>query len=429
MESERLSARFAAFHQPAVVLAALLAFGAGSASYRHWRATNAIDFFQFWAVGQVYSALPDGEFYSAAGRRAVGDHFVHVALEPGASEGLRYSANHRQVFATYSTPLLYALFGALSSGDYDLDYALYHALSLLALAAAVLGLCTLFGYGALASLLALAFVLALNEPYRADIRVGNVNALQVAGLALLFFALSRPQSRRRDVATGALLALLVLFKPNLAACALLLGFIWLARGKLETLRWNLLGAAGAALVAVAGTSALMGARVWPAWLAALRGLGAAGEEPLTLAQGNYAPARLLFETTGLHLGLAFALALGGACLAILWLSRRKAVAVPDALAVTLGAGLATLAGGLSWLHYFLLPLPGALYLLRPSAPGAGLQSRQPLAALALLAFTLPWSHLAAAWQPVAVSLQLVAGALCLMAAAFSQALAAERATD
>src|SRR5438874_9809411 len=211
------------------VLSLLLAVAAARESWVRYPASGAIDFYQFWAVAQAAGEVRDP--YSPEARGSL----ARIPLD--ASPSQREVGQRRPVLETYSTPLLYAVFRAISSGDYDLDYLIYHLLSLACTAAAVLGLCVLFGWSAATALLALSALLLFASPFASDSVVGNVNQLQLAGLASLIALMHREKA----VASGAVAALLVLFKPNLVAAEALLLVALLAHGRLRFAARHLAG--------------------------------------------------------------------------------------------------------------------------------------------------------------------------------------------
>src|SRR4029079_16617322 len=125
---------------------------------------------------------------------------------------------------------------------------------LAAAAAGLLLLARLLGLRAALGLLVLAFVGYAFQPLKSDVRVGNVNQLQLGLVALYAWLSSRPERSRLQVAAGALLGLLVLFKPNLAPLVPLLGACWFWRRRRAKLVRQ--GAGPAAGLAVAAGATL-----------------------------------------------------------------------------------------------------------------------------------------------------------------------------
>ena len=105
-----------------------LAIGAASSSWSRWGDSNALDFYQFWLVGQAAGQMQPGRIWSPAGRVALGEIGARLALRPDSTGAMRLAARKRLVLETYSTPLLYATFSAVSTGDYESDYLFFHLL-------------------------------------------------------------------------------------------------------------------------------------------------------------------------------------------------------------------------------------------------------------------------------------------------------------
>ena len=421
-----MDARAKAHLLKAAALAAAVA--ACAHSFTRWADSNAMDFYQFWLVGQATGAVPADSLWTAEGRAALGQVGARLALAPGATDARRRAAGKRLVLETYSTPLLYAAFGALSTGDYELDYRLFHAVSLAGFAGAVLWLCWLFGWPAAGALFSLALAALLFEPLTADARVGNVNELQLAFVALLLSLRRRsgesgdreggqpaqpgpspatggahggrcPQVRSRGAAlgAGAVAALLTLFKPNLLPAFAAVAALLAGSRRWRSLAWTGLGAAAAGLAAVAWSSARLGSwHAWGLWLSALGRL-----PPQTVAMGNLSiPAALGLGRPAVLLGPA------AAVLALAFLAGRRGAARWEHEVAALGAGLAVtlLFAPLSWTHYYLLLLAPLLFLLRPGAPS------RPLALAAALLTATPPELLRFADPRHALLVQLALGA-------------------
>jgi 4-amino-4-deoxy-L-arabinose transferase-like glycosyltransferase len=333
---------------------------------------DCFDFYQFWVVGQAAPEEGTGNVWSGEERRRLAVEWQQraareqEAANPSPRRAL--AAESRAELETYSTPWLYTLFGWTATGDYDRDLGWFQQVSLVAFVLAVLGLARLVGLAwSLAALLA-AFLLAFFAPLLSDVSVGNVNRLQFAALALSLVLGARAW-RGADLAAGGVLGLAVLFKPNLAYCALALGLGWVLLGRSGKLVRQAGGAALGALAAFAASSAWFGgARAWVDWGAVLGEL--LGEYDHSRAKGNFALARLLGDL-GLPLaGPVLSVLLGGALLAALVLRRRAGVqptGLEDLALAGLGGAISLLSARLAWMHYYLLALPLGIFLLRPGA--------------------------------------------------------------
>lgn len=349
----------------------LAALGQASVFALRW---DCFDFYQFWVVGQAVREPDTGNVWSKDERLRLGQEWARRAVakqgpqsaDPSTRRGV--AASRRQDLETYSTPWLYTLFGWCASGDYDTDLGRFQHAGLAAFALAVLGLARLAGLSWSAGALLVAFLLTFFAPTLSDLRVGNVNRLQLAALALSLLAGARRGAWQ--IAAGFVLGLSVMFKPNLAYPALALGLGWLVLGRWE----RLVRQVPAALVGAAaafGLSSLWfgGAQSWRDWSAVLGEL--MGEYDHALSKGNFALVRLL-EDAGVGGAGAIVGVLMLAALVAALVARRRAGAPPAALEdlalAGLGGALSVSTSKLAWVHYYLLVVPLAIYLLRPAAP-------------------------------------------------------------
>jgi hypothetical protein len=347
----------------------------GSALLKSWtlvQSAEGLDYYQFWVVGRALRQGDAGDVYSNQSRDRLGRQFLQAAQEPTVGMRQRLAASERPTLQTYATPLLYSVLGSLTSGNYELDYAVFQLLSLAAGVGAVAILGRLLGYSWLGTLAAAVLFSDWFEPFLSDVRVGNVNRLEL-GLVALFLGVSARPGRARHVLGGALLAFGVLFKPNLVFVVPLLGISWLLRRQLGRLAAAGIGfVLGSLLVFAASSAVFRSATCWTRWIAA----GAEMPESITaVTSGNFAVTRLVADVWGpqasVVLATAFAVVTG---LVVVLSERRRRDADPasscvdDARVVALGCLVWLLSAPLVWEHYLLLAVPAAVLALRP-APG------------------------------------------------------------
>jgi hypothetical protein len=284
-----------------------------------------------------------------------------------------------------ATPFLYAVIGLVSSGDYERDLATWQSLSLAAFTLGLLVIARLLGLSTTASLALLLPCLVWLSALHSDLRVGNVNSLQLGLVALVLWLQSRDAAARYGFLAGAVVAMAVLFKPNLAPIPLLLLGAWLVRGQLRKLLIGSAGMACGALIAVAWASIFFGGPgVWIDWLRDLQALMGTN---FPAEHGNFNAGNVL----GLQLGgLArswLALALCALVLAFLWWGRRHAGAeeglrerVECGQLLGLACVIQMLTSPLVWVHYFVLAVPLLVVAFRPWSEPA----RRGLASLLVL---------------------------------------------
>jgi hypothetical protein len=299
----------------------------------------------------------------------VGEEFIQRSLSDEDSERRRVAARPWRVLVPLGTPLLYTAFRPLSGGSYEGDYQWFRLVSLIACVAGLLGIARLVGHGPAVGLLVLAFVAHSFQPLKSDIRVGNVNEVQLGAIAAYLWLSSRADGSRVQVAAGALLALLVVFKPNLLPLLPVLAACWFLRGRRRKLARQAVGLAmGAVLGALLPVLAFGSLDAWPNWLAYVTALPPA---TIPLQYGNMGLSRLLLESLGVDLSWVLAAASLAAVLACLWWGRRRDPAAPtppaaieDTAAVATGSLVYLLSAPMVWQHYLLLALPGVILLLR-----------------------------------------------------------------
>lgn len=341
------------------------------------RASSAVDFYHFWLVGQAVHAGEVTDVYTPDARRDLGERAYQRAMAPEASPALRRAATKFRRLETTATPFLYASFFPFVGPDYDRDRVVFNVVGLLLFLGALGGVAWRLGYGPTAIVAAMGFALAAFEPLGSDLRVGNVNRVQFAVLAVwaaLLWELGA-QPRGRALLAGVWMGLAVSWKPNLAFAVVAVVGDWGLRDRGTAFRFHLAGLVAGGLSAWAVSSAFFGTpRIWLGWAEAA--LALSRDFPIPVEEGNFAPLRVLRQLFGVDLGAAWTLA----CLVALGLVLRRAAAggrgrggPPPGprvvLLIGLGCGVSLLAAPLAWLHYYVLALFLALWVLRPSPPG------------------------------------------------------------
>jgi hypothetical protein len=280
------------------------------------------------------------------------------------------------------SPLAYALVGWASTGNYDRDLLAFTVVSYLSFALAILTFCRTLGYSLAGTALAFTAFGMCFTPLLSDVRVANLNQLQLLGLAGFVWTMQRGAT----LWAGAILGAIIVFKPLTVLVLLLLVAVRVMDGRGLTRDHLLHGVAGGAVVALALGAAYFGSPlVWVEFARSLAGTLTAG---YPLAHGNFAPAAVLSAVIGVTVPMpAGALALV-ATLVVLWRTRGHAVGSTDETFLVVGAGtcLILLSSGLVWVHYYVLLIPLCLYLLahaRDDQPASALSTTAGASALVL----------------------------------------------
>lgn len=383
MNSKQSRAAFVSrFSDPAALILAALCLVALLGAWNYARSMPGIDYYVPWVVVDATRRGTEQDVYTPEGRYRLGREYRLQALsgEPGSrrAEAAQFVGN----LHSSATPFLYAVIGLISSDDYDRDLGTWQMLSLAAFTLALLIIARSLGLSPTASLALLLPCLVWLSALHSDLRVGNVNSFQLGLVGLALWLQSRDADARYGFLAGVLVAMLVLFKPNLAPIPLLLLGAWLVRGQYRKLLIGLTGMASGALIAFAWSSVFFaGPGVWIEWLQDLRAL--LGQE-FTSEGGNFTASNVLgLRLPGLgQVGLA--LALCALVLVFLWWGRRQvghrlSVQAPGGASVADVAGdrveygqllglaclIQMLASPLVWLHYFVLTVPMLVVAFRP----------------------------------------------------------------
>lgn len=364
---------------------------------------DGADYYQFWIVGRARETLHPDNIYSMDNRRRMAEWGGELLRsDPEAGERLAACVQKRKNgIETFSTPFLYAAVNLFASGSYDCDYERYTNLSLVAMLFAVVVVSSLLGFSLAEGLLFAAATVVWCEPLASDIRVGNVNQFQFAGLALYLLTRTRTESAWMDLLGGLVLGFLVAFKPTLAVLPVFLALAWAIDRRWTALRRQALAAIAAAAVAfVAGCLYLNSWSAWTDWARALPDLDRVSN--ISVGFGNFSLVQVILEAAGNPDGggagwsVVLLLALLAAAGVALHRTRPAGEAggrvwrERDIRAAALGAAAAVLVLQLVWVHYFILAVPLLLCVLRPGAwmqsagaSGRLSRSRRAMAGLAL----------------------------------------------
>ncbi len=372
----RLARSKAAAVAAAVVLAALLAMSALGAFPRQF----GIDFYQFWGVplardsaGIAQTPYVDPPAYARV---------LNAAADSSPSVKLRNANRQRRELEPMATPFLYSVFAAFPA-DYERAQAAFTAVQYALALFAVFVLARLRGLAAAPAACVSLLVLLTFNPFAQDVRVGNVNSLQLAAIAVLIGISARERFSGNAWVDGLFvgsLAVLVAFKPNTPwiAAALALNFA-IRRGP----RAFAIGVAEAAVLGAGafaiGAAYFGGAHAWLEWLRFARGMDGSGLA-LTLGEGNLSIAMALAGSAPALNSVAWGLVLAGLLAALLagalssWGRRVDAIGAASRrafsdpwFAASAGILLTFAMSPLAWPHYHVLLLVPIAWLSRTGA--------------------------------------------------------------
>jgi hypothetical protein len=348
-----------------------------------------VDFYQFWVVGKALNQLDVDNVYSNENRKKIGSYYFQKSINAYSEElnnSLKVSskqvkaANYRKELETYSTPFLYTIFYFITSTSYDFDIQFFLVLSLVLYVYAIIALCRSMEYHVHTILVLIPVLTIFFRPFLSDIRVANVNQIQLAML-ILFLCIQSRSSRLTNLAGGFVLGLSVMFKPNLVFVVLMLVIAWIINRRFEKLVLELMGVSIAIIVAVTTSSLFFGSSLcWVQWFEALRIIP---NEIIKVSMGNFSLSRLIFDFTDINVSKCFIFALLLLTSYFVYKGRRKVVNIDlmkennvyeqdlkagfleDVAMVSAGALIFLLSSSLVWLHYFILVIPAIIYIFRP----------------------------------------------------------------
>jgi hypothetical protein len=204
VEAPRTSRQFESAAKAALFIAAgFLALFALRQFWREHERAAGLDFYIYFVAGQLADRDDIDNVYSAEVQSRVGEEYFERAQQSG-SEIRKYDATRRRRLDNVSSPFLYSTMRWVSR-DYERALWQYHVLVLAAFIAGTLLLCRRAGLRWWVALLLLAGLLLFYRGFEADLRVGNVNSLQLFALAV---ALWSP-----PLLAGAIMGMLVCFNP------------------------------------------------------------------------------------------------------------------------------------------------------------------------------------------------------------------------
>jgi hypothetical protein len=360
-----------------LVLATFAALGLLGA-WDYVEGSPGLDYYVAWVAADAVKNDNENFIYDPASSYKLPLQYRNKADEAKDAPRLKLIAAHKKDMSFTATPFLYWVTATFAVGDYETDLTTWHALSLFMLAIFFIVVCRLLGYSPATTLAIFLPIIVWFVPLHSDLRVGNVNSIQLGMVGLVMWLLSRSNHSKYLFAASVVVGLTVMFKPNLAPIGLILAGGWLLRHQYSRLITGISGMLTGVLAAVLVSSWWLGkSSAWLDWLKMLS--GAVGAAPSK--GGNYSVMRQLTGGLSPTGQLLLALFLVSAALALFWWGRRRhpelstsaeiqstdRQLLEDTLLVAMGCVIALMASALVWIHYYLLTIPLLLILLRPWA--------------------------------------------------------------
>ena len=346
---------------------------------RNWKTKMSIDYYQFWITGQAVSSMELTNIYSRDQRALIRQEFLNRAraTEP-PTKGTRIVQQRSLNLA--GTPFLYSVFYLFSSGQYALDYEVFRLLSLFAFMGAIAYLCLFLEFTLGVAFLAPIFFTVCFWPFKLDVRIANVNQLQVGMMALFIFFQTKWNKSAANYLSGALLGFYFLFKPTLVYATGFLFLSWILAGRTKLFFRALAGAIVAVLISLLLPILLFGSAC--SWLSWWKGF-----KEIVFINHYFSQSLLgiLFNIRNESAHSFFGLFIFGFTLFLLKrmngtprfqsdLFVRMPFPLQDYFMYSLGIIVYILTGPLVHKHYFVLMVPPLLFMLRPFLPRHGFRS-------------------------------------------------------
>ena len=340
------------------------------------------DFYQYWLVGkaQQYSNHQIGNPYVDMAKY---DALLKNVVHNSSDLRLKKASGTRQRVELFQTPLCFLLFAQFPA-SYSLSLGIFCSLALAFFLAAFMLLSSVYHVERFWFLLLALLLVIFFDPLHADLIVGNLACWQLFGLALSLWLAHRLLNHYNFIylTASSLLCLqvfLTLLKPNLLPVSLLLGaHLWKRHGLRLFGPATFTGASVGAILIILPCLWLHSWRIWSDWF---KCLGSLDNQTLFswTRLTNFAPATLLAQTLGIGLSAAVAaLAAGIGILMMMAMVRAtppgdggwrgwgrtvgRALGNPD-LCLSAGVIVMLTLSPLVWIHYYLLTLLPALWLI------------------------------------------------------------------
>src|SRR5688572_5807737 len=323
------------------VAAALAVIYAVVVTWRQHERAAGLDFYIYFVNAQLAVREDVPNIYDRDAQARIGEEYYERA-QRDTSELRKFDAKRRRFLDSVSSPFLYTVLGWVSR-DYDRALQQYH---LLVFAAFILGFLLIARAVWLSWASAMFLLSALLLWYRgfeADLRVGNVNSLQ---LLMLGISLWCP-----PLAAGVIAGMLIAFKPNLLLVPLLLAVARMATRDWRRLRLEVLGGAiGGAIAFVAAAIHYGSFAIWLQWIARANEFY---HRLPTRTERNVTPLLMLFHEHGAWPSYVLVLLLTIAAALAIWRGRSR----DDVSIIGVAILIYLLSATVVWLHYMVLVIP------------------------------------------------------------------------
>jgi len=425
------------FRTSVVILTVLLLF---VSIWSFFRTSPGVDYYNYWVGVQAVRAQKGVNFYEKEKSTQVRESCYRNSLEMNTGPRQKLAAqcwqDYEKKFYNYqssddrlhffiSTPFLYTFMSLFVSGDYELDISKFYLIQLACFAFFILIIIHLLKFPFYSILYPAILFSVFYGPFLSDLRVGNVVLMQLAFIALFLVCVHMIRKKELGyVIGGAVLGLMVLFKPNMIfAPMMILAGLMVMKQKKEFFL-SLAGMVAGTVLGLLSASIFFSTfKSWFWWFESARNIS--NLPYVTVKEGNFALSRVTGEMCGQQ-NLSYVLfiilmaMITGVAFAVMRKnpSRTAETGSPsmNLLMLSIGCLLYLLCAPLVWIHYYVLAIPAFMCLARPM-PAIPYVQRTVIYSSALISYCLisfaGRSELTG--FPMATSAVLCnAGAVCLL---------------
>lgn len=326
-----------------------------------------IDYFTAWSVPKALSVTKAADIYTPEDQKVLGDVIRQLAESPLSSPH-QVSAT-KTIMELYEgridatgTPFVYAVIGLFSTGDYAEDRRNYIVCCLICFILSLLILCRLLRFSFVSTSLIITFFVSAYSPVIADIKVGNVNQIQLLMLTLFIWL----AAKSKHIPAAALLGIGAMFKPTTAAVCLLSLLSPMIRREYKILIRRIFG------IGIGAMIAFLISIIWfssiRVWLHFFQSLPKTLNFSYPLAHGNFSFTKLIFDAFGKNMSLFVSGILIAAFSYAIWKTKNGDTdrnLTEGFVIAGVGIAIPLLSAGLIWVHYYILLIPLLLFTMRP----------------------------------------------------------------
>ena len=373
------------FLNPEIIISVLLFINCFVGAYFYSVTSYTIDFFTWWAVphsiSKGYIKVP----YPDDSRKKMAESIkleIETTKNPNVEKRtfddvLKYYEG--RITATAS-PFFYTVFRFFVGDDYAKDKRKFIFFSVACFAASIFILGRLLKFSYLFICIFYALLSFWNASYNSEVRVGNVNQIQLVLITLFIFFFTKAKTIYHFFWIGFYLGCVVLFKPNLCFFIFFTFIFSLFHRHIKNTLAFLLGAALSSVFVLYQTYSFFKLPFFYEWRSWIESCYATMSGFFSVSLGNYSLPKMISLQFGVDVSLyIFALLIGLFIWVVLTYNRpfqspfsktlepvNEENSKVDAFFIASFASLTMLLGSkLVWSHYHLMTLPVFLYLMRP----------------------------------------------------------------